>query len=113
MGEEGAEDVAVEVGPMRRLGGAVDPDDADRAVVDAEVKAQDAPTSRAKMIHKYYGVAEVEAGAEDDEDAFRVTCAGHVEEPHARPDGAPPCREGQDGSWVCGQLCFCQDGAMS
>ena len=55
---------------MRWLGGTVETDDADGVVIDVEVKAQDAPTSRTKMINKNNGVAEVEAGAEDDEDAF-------------------------------------------
>jgi hypothetical protein len=55
---------------MRWLGGTVDADDADGMVVDVEVEAQDAPTSRTKVINKNIGVAEVEAGAEDDEDAF-------------------------------------------
>jgi hypothetical protein len=87
---------------MRRLGGAIDTYDADGAVVDAEVEAQNAPTSRTKMIHKYYGVAKVEAGAEEDENAFTVACAGHVEEPHARPDCAPPCREGKNGCRIRG-----------
>ena len=97
---------------MRWLGGTVDTDDANRTVIDAEIEAEDTPASRTKMINKRSRVLKIEAGAKDDEDTLRMTCAGHMEKSHARPDRAPPRREIEDGCWVCRQLSLCDDGAV-
>jgi hypothetical protein len=89
------EDFAVKGCSVLLLCWAVDADDADGAVIEVEVDAQDASAAAARM-NELGRATEVQPRAEDDDDALGVAGARHVEDPHAGPDRACPCRDLED-----------------
>ena len=107
----GAQNAGVEFCPLAGLGWPVDAHDAGRCIEEAEVHPQNA-AAREGRVDKLGWIAEVQAGPEDDGHALARTGPGHVEDLHAGPDGAPPCRDPKKIGRVRGQVRLRDDRAM-